>query len=200
MTVDRNVIRNIPKSTGVYILWSGKVVIYVGKALSLKNRVRDHFSPSNTETKEVNLREKTDRIEFFVTGSEAEALILERNLVKRYLPPYNIMLKDGKSFPFIKITQSEECPGAYITRELIDDGSKYYGPYASQGGIKRVLGYLRKLFGIRYCKNNIEYGSSDRPCLNYQIRQCSAPCAGRIGRGDYKRAVSSVCMFLEGDI
>ena len=200
MPINRDFIRNIPKNTGVYVFWSEKKVIYVGKALSLNNRVRDHFSPSNDESKEVNLREKTDRIEFFVTGNEAEALILERNLIKRYLPQYNIRLKDDKSFPFIKITLAEECPGAYITRELIDDGSKYFGPYASQGGIKRVLGYLRKLFGIRYCRNSIEYNSSDRPCLNYQIRQCSAPCAGKIGRDDYERAVASVCMFLEGDI
>jgi len=200
MPVDRNVIRNIPESTGVYVLWSGNTVIYVGKALSLKNRVRDHFSPSNDEPKELHLREKTDRIEFFVTANEAEALILERNLIKRYLPQYNIRLKDDKSFPFIKITLSEECPGAYITRELIDDGSKYFGPYASQGSIKRVLGYLRKLFGIRYCKNKIGFDSADRPCLNYQIRQCSAPCAGKIDREDYERAVSSVSLFLEGDI
>ena len=201
MAVGSDVLRNIPDEPGVYLFSDGEgAIIYVGKAISLRNRVRNHFQQSNTEPKEVLIREATETIEFFITGNEAEAFILENNLIKKHTPIYNIRLKDDKSFPSLKVTLHEECPGIYVTRELVDDGSVYYGPYANAGGVKRVIRYVKKLFGIRYCRKPVSFGSSRKPCLNYQIHLCSAPCAGMIGAHDYGRSVEQVRMFLEGDI
>lgn len=201
MAVDEALLRSIPKSTGVYLFRDGNNnVIYVGKAISLNNRVRNHFQKSNTYPKDIILREETLGIEFFVTANESEALILENNLIKQYFPTYNIRLKDDKSFPSVKVTVHEELPSIYITRKIVDDGSIYFGPYSNPGSIRRVLRYVKELFGIRYCNRDLNRKVSGKPCLNFQMKICSAPCSGTVGKAEYRRSVEQVCLFLEGDI
>ena len=201
MAVDEVLLRSIPDRTGVYLFRGrDKNVIYVGKAISLNNRVRNHFQRSNTYPKDVILREETVGIEFFVTANESEALILENNLIKQYVPPYNIRLKDDKSYPSVKVNIHEDLPSIFITRELADDGSIYYGPYSNPGSIRRVLRYVKKLFGIRYCNRSFDRETSGKPCLNYQMKICSAPCAGTVGKEDYRRSVEQACLFLGGEI
>ena len=201
MAVDEALLRSIPKSTGVYLFNDGdNNVIYVGKAISLNNRVRNHFQKSNTYPKDIILREETHGIEFFVTANESEALILENNLIKQYFPPYNIRLKDDKSFPSVKVMVHEELPSIYITREIVDDGSIYFGPYSNPGSIRRVLRYVKELFGIRYCNRDLNRKVSGKPCLNFQMKICSAPCSGTVEKAEYRRSVEQVCLFLKGEI
>ncbi|RLI51498.1 excinuclease ABC subunit C, partial [Candidatus Bathyarchaeota archaeon] len=148
MTINKKLLMSIPDKIGVYIFKDQENnVLYVGKALSLKNRVSNYFIPETLALKERQIKEKTVNIDFLITKNEAEALILENNLIKQYSPPYNIRFKDDKSYPLLKITMQDGYPAIYITRELVEDGSRYFGPYASAWGIRRVARYAQRLFG-----------------------------------------------------
>lgn len=192
----RTALAVLPEKPGVYLMHdAGGRVIYVGKAVVLKNRVRSYFRNLSSHTPKVRaMVEKVAEIETIVTSSEVEALILECNLIKKYRPRYNIMLKDDKSYPYLKVTLQEDFPRLYVTRRLLRDGAKYYGPYADAGAMHATVRLLRGMFPLRTCRTM----NPDRPCLNYHIKRCLAPCAGYISRADYRRMTDSVCMVLDG--
>ena len=186
----------LPDKPGVYLMHdvNGKV-IYVGKAVVLKNRVRSYFRNLASHTPKVKaMVEKIAEIETIVTSSEVEALILECNLIKKYRPRYNIMLKDDKTYPFLKVTMNEDFPRIYVTRRQARDGAKYYGPYADVGAMHDTVKLLRSMFPLRTCRKM----NPDRPCLNYHIKRCLAPCAGYVSREEYGNMIKSVCMVLDG--
>lgn len=186
----------LPDKPGVYLMHDahGKV-IYVGKAVVLKNRVRSYFRNLASHTPKVKaMVEKIAEIETIVTSSEVEALILECNLIKKYRPRYNIMLKDDKTYPFLKVTTNEDFPRIYVTRRQMRDGAKYYGPYADVGAMHDTVKLLRTMFPLRTCRKM----NPDRPCLNYHIKRCLAPCAGFVSREEYGNMIKSVCMVLDG--
>lgn len=181
---------------GVYLMHDkdGKV-IYVGKAVVLKNRVRSYFRNLASHTPKVRaMVAKIADIETIVTSSEVEALILECNLIKKYRPRYNIMLKDDKSYPYLKVTLNEEFPRLYVTRRQMRDGAKYYGPYADAGAMHATVKLLRSMFPLRTCRTM----NAERPCLNYHIKRCLAPCAGLVSKEEYGNMIKSVCMVLDG--
>jgi excinuclease ABC subunit C len=190
----------LPSSPGVYIMRDAKgAILYVGKAVSLHNRVKSYFnSPSSQTPKTQRLVELINDFEFFVVSSEQEALILELNLIKRYWPPYNVLLKDDKTFPYLKIKSGEEFPKLHITRRLEEDGSRYFGPFASIHSLRRTLDVLKRAFPLRSCTKPIQPDKNRRPCLNYHIKQCLAPCNGNIDRRDYQRIIDQLVLFLEG--
>lgn len=186
----------LPDKPGVYLMHdaNGKV-IYVGKAVVLKNRVRSYFRNLASHTPKVRaMVEKIAEFETIVTSSEVEALILECNLIKKYRPRYNIMLKDDKTYPFLKVTVNEDFPRIYVTRRQVRDGAKYYGPYADVGAMHDTVKLLRSMFPLRTCRKM----NPDRPCLNYHIKRCLAPCAGYVSREEYGNMIKSVCMVLDG--
>ena len=185
----------LPTKSGVYLMKNKqKQIIYVGKAINLKNRVRQYFQSSrNHSAKTIAMVSHIEDFETIVTDNELEALILECNLIKKHHPKYNIMLRDDKTYPYLKITLNEKYPRIVTTRRLIKDGSRYFGPYTSSTAMKETLNLLRKLFPLRTCKH-----LADRPCLEYHIKRCLAPCANYIDEDTYKEMVDGVCLFLEG--
>lgn len=186
----------LPEKPGVYLMHdaSGKV-IYVGKAVVLKNRVRSYFRNLASHTPKVKaMVAKIAEIETIVTSSEVEALILECNLIKKYRPRYNISLKDDKTYPYLKVTMQEDFPRLYVTRRQLRDGARYYGPYADAGAMHATVKLLRSMFPLRTCRKM----NPDRPCLNYHIKRCLAPCAGYISKADYHKMIKSICMVLDG--
>lgn len=186
----------LPEKPGVYLMKNvqGKI-IYVGKAVVLKNRVRSYFRNDKNHSAKVKVMvAHIDDFEYIITGSELEALILECNLIKKHRPKYNISLKDDKSYPYVKVTLQEAFPRVFITRKVLKDGARYFGPYTNAGAIHESMKLLRKLFPLRSCRNmNVE-----RPCLEFHIKRCLAPCAGKISEADYRTMIDSVCLFLEG--
>ncbi|HHX76963.1 MAG TPA: excinuclease ABC subunit UvrC [Firmicutes bacterium] len=194
-------LKDLPAAPGVYLLKdAGGQVIYVGKAVSLRNRVRSYFQKGTAlDPKTRKLVEKTLDLDYLVTDSEMEALILESNLIKEHQPRYNILLKDDKQYPYIKITLQEPYPRIYLERRLKKDGSRYFGPFTSVGAVRSTLDLLHKIFPFRSCNQNLEPGRSrGRPCLNYQINRCLAPCRGSVSPEDYRQVVMEVIAFLEG--
>ena len=192
----REALAVLPDKPGVYLMHDkdGKV-IYVGKAVVLKNRVRSYFRTLASHTPKVRaMVAKIADIETIVTSSEVEALILECNLIKKYRPRYNIMLKDDKSYPYLKVTLNEEFPRLYVTRRQMRDGAKYYGPYADAGAMHATVKLLRSMFPLRTCRTM----NAERPCLNYHIKRCLAPCAGLVSKEEYGNMIKSVCMVLDG--
>ena len=192
----REALAVLPEKPGVYLMHDkdGKV-IYVGKAVVLKNRVRSYFRNLASHTPKVRaMVAKIADIETIVTSSEVEALILECNLIKKYRPRYNIMLKDDKSYPYLKVTLNEDFPRLYVTRRKLRDGAKYYGPYADAGAMHATVKLLRSMFPLRTCRTM----NAERPCLNYHIKRCLAPCAGLVSREEYGNMIKSVCMVLDG--
>ena len=191
--------RALPARPGVYIFRNAKGdVIYVGKAASLRNRVRSYFgSPHSLEPKTRRLVEKITDVEYVVTASAQEALILEASLVKRHQPFFNVRLKDDKHYPYLKIDLSEEWPRVEITRRVLDDGARYFGPYASAGSVRRTLDLVKKLFPWRSCTKTIT-GNDPRPCLDYYIQRCIGPCASLCSKQEYDEVVRQVILFLEG--
>ena len=186
----------LPDKPGVYIMRDehGKI-IYIGKAVVLKNRVRSYFRNLASHTVKVKaLVAKVAEIETIVTDSEVEALILECNLIKKHRPRYNIMLKDDKTYPYLKVTLQEDFPRIYVTRRQLRDGAKYYGPYADAGAMHATVKLLRSMFPLRNCRKM----NTDRPCLQYHIKRCLAPCAGYVSREDYGKMIKAVCMLLDG--
>lgn len=201
-------IKLMPAKPGVYLMKDAdNSVIYVGKALSIKNRVKQYFvgvdnsAKSNLDPKTNLLVRKIFDIDYIITNTELEALLLETNLIKKYRPKFNIMLRDDKSHPFIKITLTEEFPRLLITRDFVNDGSKYFGPYTDVHAMRQTVKSIRKLFNLRRCSLDIK--SEDiikkKPCMYYQMRSCSAPCIGVISGNDYRDMVQNIIDFLNGN-
>ena len=189
-------LKKLPNKPGVYIMHDkDDNIIYVGKAVSLKNRVRQYFR-KNKKTKRIeNMVSLVDYFEYIVTDNEAEALILECNLIKKNMPKFNVLLKDDKTYPYIKVNVKADYPDVYITRKILNDGSKYFGPYANAGAAKEMVDFIKDKFKIRQCKN---FKYKDRPCLNYQIKKCFAPCMGYISKEEYRKNIDEVIALLEG--
>ncbi len=189
----------LPQKPGVYIMKNARgKVIYVGKAIVLRNRVRSYFqkSASHTTKTELLVQEVAD-IEWIVTGSELEALILEAELIRKYQPHYNIRLKDDKRYPYIKITWQEDYPHVLIVRRMLPDGAQYFGPFASSQAVHQTLELLRRLFPYRTCNREIT-GHDKRPCLYYHIKRCTGPCIGAIDKESYRAILKQAALFLEG--
>ena len=195
-------LKKLPDKPGVYIMHDKiGTIIYVGKAVSLKNRVRQYFrSSTNHSAKIKRMVSKIDYFEYIITDSELEALVLECNLIKEHSPKYNTMLKDDKTYPFLKITTGEHFPRVLFSRKIVHGTGKYYGPYTSAGAVKDTIELLCKLYKIRTCNRKLPADQGrERPCLNYHIGQCSAPCQGYINEEDYRKSIESVMEFLDGD-
>jgi excinuclease ABC subunit C len=191
----------LPDKPGVYLMKNALgEIIYVGKAKVLKNRVRQYFQNSANHSEKVKAMVKNiAEFEYIVTDSEREALILECNLIKKYRPRYNILLKDDKHYPFIKVTTNEDFPRVFMTRTHVKDGNKYFGPYPDYGAVYETIDLIKKIFPLRTCKRSItENGDITRPCLYYHINQCAAPCGAHINKVDYGKIVADVIDLLSG--
>ena len=194
-------LKNLPEKTGVYIMKNSLgEVIYVGKAKILKNRVKSYFQKSKNHSEKVKVMVKNiSEFEYIVTDTEMEALILECNLIKKYSPRYNIALKDDKFYPFIKITTNDDFPKVFVTRKYAKDGAKYFGPYTNATAVYETINLINKIFPIRTCKLLIkEDGAVVRPCLNYHIKKCKAPCAGYIKKEEYAEMINDIVDILNG--
>ena len=194
-------LKKLPGKPGVYLMHDEKdAIIYVGKAISLKNRVRQYFQSSrNKGAKIEQLVTHISRFEYIVTDSELEALVLECNLIKEHRPKYNTMLMDDKSYPFIKVTVNEPFPRVMLARQMKKDKAKYFGPYTSAGAVKDTIELIRKLYHIRSCNRSLPKDiGKERPCLNYHIHQCQAPCQGYISQEEYRKSIDEVVRFLNG--
>ncbi|WP_278390072.1 excinuclease ABC subunit UvrC [Acidaminococcus fermentans] len=188
----------LPNAPGVYIMHdaSGKV-IYVGKAVILKNRVRSYFRPASQVSPKVRaINAHVASIETIVTASEMEALILECNLIKKYRPRYNIDLKDDKTYPYLKITVGEAYPRMVLTRRVLKDGARYYGPFADAGALRDTMKLIRTMFPLRHCRNL----NAKRPCLQYHLHRCLAPCTGKVPVSEYRQMVDAVLLLLDGKV
>ena len=189
-------LKKLPNKPGVYIMHdrSGKI-IYVGKAINLKRRVTSYFRKTNKTQRIQNMVALVDYFEYIVVENEAEALILECNLIKKNMPKFNVLLKDDKTYPYIKVNVKADYPGIYLTRRVINDGSKYFGPYANPGSAKEMVDFIKDKFKIRQCKT---FKYKDRPCLNYHIKKCMAPCMGYISKEEYRKQIEEILNLLEG--
>jgi len=194
-------LKKLPSKPGVYLMHDEKDnIIYVGKAISLKNRVRQYFQSSrNKGAKIEQMVTHIRRFEYIVTDSELEALVLECNLIKEHRPKYNTMLMDDKGYPFIKVTVNEAYPRVMLARTMQKDKAKYFGPFTSAGAVKDTIELVRKIYNIRNCNRNLPRDiGKERPCLNYHIKQCKAPCQGYISEQEYKKSIEQVMRFLNG--
>lgn len=195
-------LKKLPGRPGVYIMHDETDdIIYVGKAISLKNRVRQYFQSSrNKGVKIEQMVTHISRFEYIVTDSELEALVLECNLIKEHRPKYNTMLMDDKAYPFIKVTVEEAFPRIMLARKMAKDKSRYFGPYTSAGAVKDTIELIRKLYHIRSCNRRLPTDmGKERPCLNYHIHQCHAPCQGYISQEEYRKSIQEVIQFLNGN-
>ena len=195
-------LKKLPARPGVYIMHDEKDhIIYVGKAISLKNRVRQYFQASrNKGVKIEQMVTHIRRFEYIVTDSELEALVLECNLIKEHHPKYNTMLMDDKTYPFIKVTTGEAFPRVVLSRKMLKDKAKYFGPYTSSQAVRDTIDLIHKLYHLRSCNRSLPRDiGKERPCLNYHIKQCDAPCQGYISQEEYGKAVNEVLRFLNGN-
>lgn len=195
-------LKKLPASPGVYLMHDAQdAIIYVGKAVNLKNRVRQYFQSSRNKGPKIEkMVTKIQRFEYIVTDSELEALILECNLIKEHRPRYNTMLTDDKSYPFIKVTLGEDYPRVLFARQMKKDKSRYYGPYTSSGAVKDSIDLVNKVFGLRTCSRSLPRDiGKERPCLYHHIHQCAAPCQGYISKEDYRERVKGAMDFLNGN-
>ena len=198
---DRNKLRDIPQKPGIYMMKNTMGdIIYVGKAINLRNRVRQYFQSSkNLTPKTVTLVSHIDDIETIVVGSELEAFILENNLIKEHRPKYNIRLKDDKTYPYIKVTTEETYPRILMVRKHKKDGGKYFGPFTSAFAVKKTIEAMGKIYPLRRCTRKVSYGEKNgRPCLNYHIGQCCAPCQGNVSEATYRAYIDEVIAILNG--
>ena len=194
-------LKKLPGRPGVYIMHDEKDnIIYVGKAISLKNRVRQYFQSSrNKGVKIEQMVTHIRRFEYIVTDSELEALVLECNLIKEHRPKYNTMLMDDKTYPFIKVTTNEPFPRVILSRKMLKDKAKYFGPYTSAQAVRDTIDLIHKLYHVRSCNRNLPRDTGkERPCLNYHIKQCDAPCQGYISQEEYGKSINEVIRFLKG--
>lgn len=189
-------LKKLPSKPGVYIMHDkDDKIIYVGKAISLKNRVRQYFRKNNKTKRIENMVSLIDHFEYIVTDNEAEALILECNLIKKNMPKFNVLLKDDKTYPYIKVNVQAEYPDVYVTRRILNDGAKYFGPYANSGAAKEMVDFIKEKFKIRQCKS---FKYKDRPCLNYQIKKCMGPCMGLVSMEEYRKQIDEIISILDG--
>lgn len=195
-------LKKLPGKPGVYIMHGEKdEIIYVGKAVSLKNRVRQYFQSSrNKGAKIEQMVTHITRFEYIVTDSELEALVLECNLIKEHRPKYNTMLKDDKTYPFIKVTVNEAYPRVLFARQMKKDKAKYFGPYTSSGAVKDVIELVRKIYKVRSCSRTLPRDcGKERPCLYHHMQQCTAPCQGNVSQEEYRQNIDKAIRFLNGD-
>jgi len=189
-------LKKLPEKPGVYIMKDkNDTVIYVGKAVVLKNRVKQYFQKTNKTTRIEKMVSLIDHFEYIVTDNEAEALILECNLIKKNMPKFNVLLKDDKTYPYIKIDIKSDYPNVFITRKYQNDGAKYFGPYANAGAAKKMVNFIKERFQIRQCKT---FKSNKRACLNYDIKRCLAPCVNKVSKEEYRKQIDQIIMLLEG--
>ena len=189
-------LKKLPNKPGVYIMKNkDDDIIYVGKAISLKNRVRQYFRKNNKTKRIENMVSLIDHFEYIVVDNEAEALILECNLIKKHRPKFNVLLKDDKTYPYIKIDVKSDYPTVIYTRKIINDGSKYFGPYANPGAAKEMIDFIKQKYKIRQCRILKE---RTRPCLNYHIKRCLAPCMGYVTKEEYRKQIDEIIDLLEG--
>lgn len=189
-------LKKLPAKPGVYIMHDkDDNIIYVGKAVSLRNRVRQYFRKNNKTVRIEKMVSLIDHFEYIVVDNEAEALILECNLIKKNKPKFNVLLKDDKTYPYIKITLNEEYPSVYITRKILNDGAKYFGPYANSGSAKELVDFIKQKFKIRQCRN---FKSNKRVCLNYHIGRCLGPCVNNVSKDEYRKQIDEIIDFLDG--
>ena len=193
-------LKTLPTRPGVYLFKdAGGEVVYVGKAGSLRPRVRSYFSASIQSAKTREMLRHVVSLETIVVGSEAEALILEANLIKEYQPRFNIQLRDDKRYPYIKVTTKEPFPRVFVTRKLHDDGSRYFGPYTSVGVMRQALEVIKRLYTVRSCSYDLPREAPDRPCLDYHIGRCLAPCVGLQDQSSYGDMIAEILKILDGD-
>ena len=191
-------LKKLPQKPGVYIMHDkNDKIIYVGKAISLKKRVTSYFRKTNKTQRILNMVALIDHFEYIVCDNEAEALILECNLIKKNMPKFNVLLKDDKTYPYIKVNVKADFPDIYITRRIMNDGAKYFGPYANAGSAKEMVEFIKSKFKIRQCRS---FKYKDRACLNYHIKKCSGPCMGYISKEDYKKQIDQIISILDGNI
>ncbi len=191
-------LKMLPDKPGVYIMHDvDDRIIYVGKAVNLKNRVRSYFRKTDKTERIKRMVSLIDHFEYIVVDNEAEALILECNLIKKNRPKFNVLLKDDKTYPYIKIDVKSDYPNVVITRRIVNDGSKYFGPYANPGAAKEMLDFIKQKYKIRQCKN---FRSETRACLNYHINRCLGPCMGYISKEDYRKQIDEIIDILDGKI
>ena len=194
-------LKKLPQKPGVYLMHDAKdEIIYIGKAVRLRNRVRQYFRPSHNEgLKKEQMVRQIERFEYIITDSELEALILECNLIKEHRPKYNTMLRDDKSYPYIRVTLGEAFPRVLFSRQMKKDKSRYFGPYTSGGAVKDTIELIGKLYSLRTCSRSLPKDiGKERPCLNYHIHQCMAPCQGYISQEEYRQKIDQVMAFLNG--
>ena len=195
-------LRKLPDQPGVYIMHDKTdAIIYIGKAVSLRKRVRQYFQPSHDEgIKKKQMVEHIARFEYIITDSELEALVLECNLIKEHTPKYNTMLRDDKTYPYIRVTMGEDFPRVLFSRQLKKDKSRYFGPYTSAGAVKDTIELINKIYQLRTCNRKLPRDiGAERACLNYHIHRCSAPCQGYVNKEEYGKRVSQVLEFLNGN-
>ena len=194
-------LKKLPDKPGVYIMKDkyGEI-IYVGKAISLKKRVRQYFGSSRNNPPKVNaLVSHIYEFEYIIVDNEVEALILESNLIKKHKPKYNILLRDDKQYPYIKVTINEKYPRVIKTRRVLKDGAKYFGPYPSVYAVNDTIDIIKSLYQIRTCNQNVEKNQGrTRPCLNYYIGRCLGPCQGNVDEEKYMEMIDEIIMFLNG--
>src|SRR5438067_9572394 len=193
-------IPHLPESPGVY-LWrdADGTVLYVGKAKRLRSRVRSYAALDQlTSVRTRALMQQAARLDTIVVPSEAHALILEANLIKEYRPKYNVALRDDKSYPYIKVTITEPFPRVYVTRQVVNDDSRYFGPYTDVGAMRRALNVVKRIFTVRSCNYDMPREMPDRPCLDYYIHRCKAPCILAQSQMEYRTMIDQVVLFLEG--
>jgi len=191
-------LKKLPKSPGVYIMKDkNDNVIYVGKAVVLRNRVRQYFRKNNKTPRIEKMVSLIDHFEYIVVGSEDEALILECNLIKKHRPRFNVLLKDDKTYPYIRVDVKADYPSIFMTRKLQNDGAKYFGPYANVASAKEMIAFIKERFQVRQCKN---FKNQDRACLNYHIKKCLAPCMNYVSKEDYHKQIEQIMLLLDGKI
>lgn len=189
-------LKKLPGKPGVYIMRDkDNNILYIGKAVSLKNRVRQYFMKNNKTVRIEKMVSLIDHFEYIVTDNEAEALILECNLIKKHRPKFNVLLKDDKTYPYIKVDIKSEYPNVFTTRKVLNDGAKYFGPYPNSGAAKEMVRFIKEKYKIRQCKT---FKSNQRACLNYHIKRCLAPCINNISREEYMKQIDEVILLLEG--
>ena len=189
-------LKKLPSKPGVYIMKDkNDNIIYVGKAVSLKNRVTQYFRKTNKTARIEKMVSIIDHFEYIVTDNEAEALILECNLIKKNMPKFNVLLKDDKTYPYIKIDVKSDYPNVFYTRTIKNDGAKYFGPYANPGAAKEMINFIKERFQIRQCR---VFKSNKRACLNYHIKRCLAPCVNYVSKEEYRKQIDQIIMLLEG--
>ena len=195
-------LKKLPDQPGVYIMHDARdAIIYIGKAVSLRKRVHQYFQASHDEgIKKAQMVKQIVRFEYIITDSELEALVLECNLIKEHRPKYNTMLRDDKTYPYIRVTLGEDFPRVLFSRQQKKDKSRYFGPYTSAGAVKDTIEMINKLYGLRTCNRNLPKDTGkERPCLNYHIHQCDAPCQAYISKEAYRERVDEALEFLNGN-